>query len=167
MGNIYCCRHAYSGPTPEPVHSSRREEGETRWDDSKRTMSLFQNYFLTTIVADLLAEAVTLLCCRYIGPIPLLCKSIRGIMNKGLAPSLNSVGMFLRAKIFRLYQGFVIKGINHTGQIFLNRPSVSSCVRHGCNPLERFSSDWGDLSEQGSVMRGLTILHKSLIKSLY
>jgi hypothetical protein len=129
-------------------------------------MSLFQNYFLTTIVADLLAEAVTLLCCRYIGPIPLLCKSIRGIMNKGLAPSLNSVGMFLRAKIFRLYQGFVIKGINHTGQIFLNRPSVSSCVRHGCNPLERFSSDWGDLSEQGSVMRGLTILHKSLIKSL-
>jgi hypothetical protein len=48
-------------------------------------MSLFQNYFLTTIVADLLAEAVTLLCCRYIGPIPLLCKSIRGIMNKGLA----------------------------------------------------------------------------------
>jgi hypothetical protein len=67
-------------------------------------MSLFQNYFLTTIVADLLAEAVTLLCCRYIGPIPLLCKSIRGIMNKGLAPSLNSVGVFLRAKMFRLYR---------------------------------------------------------------
>jgi hypothetical protein len=67
----------------------------------------------------------------------------------------------------RYSQGFVIKGINHKGQIFLTRPSVSSCVRHGCNPLERFSSDWGHLSEQGSVMRGLTILHKSLIKSLY
>ena len=44
-------------------------------------------------------------------------------------------------------QGFVIKGINHTGQIFLTRPSVSSCVRHGCNPLERFfqrvgTSEW-------------------------
>ena len=66
----------------------------------------------------------------------------------------------------RSSQGFVIKGINHTGQIFLIRPSVSSCVRHGCNPLERFSSEWGHLSEQGSVTRGLTILHKSLIKSL-
>ncbi len=69
-------------------------------------------------------------------------------------------------------QGFVIKGINHTGQIFLTRPSVSSCVRHGCNPLIRFSSEWGPLwwghlSEQGSVTRGLTILHKSFLKSLY
>jgi hypothetical protein len=27
---------------------------------------------------------------------------------------------------------------NHTAQIFLTWPSVSSCVRHGCNPLERF-----------------------------
>ncbi len=45
-------------------------------------------------------------------------------------------------------QGFVIKGINHTGQIFLTWPSVSSCVRHGCNPMERFSSEWGHLSEQ-------------------
>ncbi len=48
---------------------------------------------------------------------------------------------------------------SHTAQIFLTRPSVSSCVRHGCNPLERFSSEWGHLSEQGSVIRGLTILH--------
>jgi hypothetical protein len=46
------------------------------------------------------------------------------------------------------HQGFVIKGINHTGQIFLTRPSVSSCVHHGCNHLERFSSEWGHLSEQ-------------------
>ncbi len=29
------------------------------------------------------------------------------------------------------------KRINHTAQIFLTRPSVSSCVRHGYNPLER------------------------------
>jgi hypothetical protein len=27
---------------------------------------------------------------------------------------------------------------NHTAQIFLTCPSVSSCVRHGFNPLERF-----------------------------
>ncbi len=43
-----------------------------------------------------------------------------------------------------IFQGFVIKGINHTGQIFLTRPSVSSCVRHGCNPLERFPAS-GDI----------------------
>ena len=32
-----------------------------------------------------------------------------------------------------------------SGQIFLTRPSVSSCVRHGCNPLKRFPgfSIWG------------------------
>jgi hypothetical protein len=41
-------------------------------------------------------------------------------------------------------QGFVIKGINHTGQIFLTRPSVSSCVRHGCNPLEKIPADLSD-----------------------
>ncbi len=50
---------------------------------------------------------------------------------------------------------------SHTAQIFLTRPSVSSCVLHGCHPLERFPSEWGHLSEQGSVLRGLTILHKS------
>ncbi len=27
---------------------------------------------------------------------------------------------------------------NHTAQIFLTWPSVSSCVHHGCNPLEKF-----------------------------
>ncbi len=41
-------------------------------------------------------------------------------------------------------QGFVIKGINHTGQIFLTRPSVSSCVRHCCHPLEKIPADLSD-----------------------
>ncbi len=41
-------------------------------------------------------------------------------------------------------QGFVIKGINHTGQIFLTRPSVSSCVRHGCHLLEKIPADLSD-----------------------
>ncbi len=44
----------------------------------------------------------------------------------------------------RARQGFVIKGINHTGQIFLTRPSVSSCVRHGCHPLEKIPADLSD-----------------------
>ncbi len=35
-------------------------------------------------------------------------------------------------------QGFVIKRINHTAQIFQTRPSESSCVRLGCSTLERF-----------------------------
>ncbi len=38
-------------------------------------------------------------------------------------------------------QGFVIQGINHTAQIFLTQPSVLSCVRHGCNPLEKFTAE--------------------------
>jgi hypothetical protein len=61
--------------------------------------------------------------------------------------------------------GHGVRWSSHTAQIFLTRPSVSSCVRHGCNSLERFPSEWGHLSEQGSegsVIRGLTILHKSL-----
>jgi hypothetical protein len=37
---------------------------------------------------------------------------------------------------------------NHTAQIFLTRPSVSSFVRHGCNRQERFPCEWGHLSEQ-------------------
>ena len=46
--------------------------------------------------------------------------------------------------ILGLTQGFVIKGINHTGQIFLTRPSVWSCVRHGCHPLEKIPADLSD-----------------------
>ncbi len=48
-------------------------------------------------------------------------------------------------------QGFVIKGTNHTGQIFLTRPSVSSCVRHGCHPLEKIPAD---LSDDWTVLIG-------------
>jgi hypothetical protein len=51
----------------------------------------------------------------------------------------------------RIDQGFVIKGINHTGQIFLTRPSVSSCVRHGCHPLEKIPAD---LSDDWTVLIG-------------
>jgi hypothetical protein len=29
---------------------------------------------------------------------------------------------------------------NHTAQIFLTWPSVSSCVRHGCHRLEKFTA---------------------------
>ncbi len=40
-----------------------------------------------------------------------------------------------------IHQGSVIKRINHTAQIFLTRPNVSSCERHGCHPLERFPAE--------------------------
>jgi hypothetical protein len=30
---------------------------------------------------------------------------------------------------------------NHTAQLFLTWPSVSSCVRHGCHPLEKFTTE--------------------------
>ena len=30
---------------------------------------------------------------------------------------------------------------NHTAQIFLTWPSVSSCERHGCHPLEKFTTE--------------------------
>ncbi len=41
--------------------------------------------------------------------------------------------------------------ISHTAQIFLTRPSVSSCVRHGCNPLEMFP-----VERYTSELRGLS-----------
>ncbi len=34
--------------------------------------------------------------------------------------------------------------INHYAQIFLARPSVWSCERHGCNPLEMIPADLSD-----------------------
>jgi len=34
--------------------------------------------------------------------------------------------------------------MNHTAQIFLTWPSVSSCVRHGCHPLEKIPADLSD-----------------------
>ena len=34
--------------------------------------------------------------------------------------------------------GHGVRWSSHTAQIFLTRPSVSSCVRHGCIPLEGF-----------------------------
>ncbi len=38
----------------------------------------------------------------------------------------------------------------HTAQIFLTWPSVWSCVRHGCNPLEKFTAQRGKhLSDAG------------------
>jgi hypothetical protein len=34
--------------------------------------------------------------------------------------------------------------INHHAQIFLTRPSVWSCERHGCHPLEKIPADLSD-----------------------
>ncbi len=34
--------------------------------------------------------------------------------------------------------------INHNAQIFLTRPSVWSCERHGCHPLEKIPADLSD-----------------------
>ncbi len=51
---------------------------------------------------------------------------------------------------------------SHPAQIFLTRPSVSSCVRHGCNPLERFPGKCGDIwVSRGSVIRGFVFLNES------